>query len=64
MIHYRDMTFCTHYKSCKDGVGCERALTNELMEKADKWWGGKKWEAPICTFVGRPECFKEVDCEE
>lgn len=55
MIHYRDMTFCEAYKVCQDGATCERALTGEVIEAANKWWGGEG--APICKFIDYPECF-------
>ena len=56
MMCYRDRTFCDFYKECADGKSCDRALTPEVQEGADKWWG--KDGAPICIFVNKPECFK------
>ena len=40
MICYRDMTFCTFYKSCKDGESCERALTPKIKKEAEECWEG------------------------
>ena len=59
MMGYRDMTFCEAYKVCQDGAPCERALTEEVLEAADEWWG--KEGAPICKFVDYPECFVPDD---
>ena len=56
---YRDMTFCTFWEKCKDNKKCGRALTDKIKEDADKWWG-TKGEAPICTYVDKPECFKKI----
>ena len=54
MICYGDMTFCTFWKECKDGKECNRALTEKVEQDAEKWMKN----APICTFVEKPECFK------
>ncbi|MCK5236492.1 MAG: hypothetical protein KAR06_05840 [Deltaproteobacteria bacterium] len=56
MMCYRDMTFCEFYKECSDGEGCYRALTEEVIKKAEAWMK----DAPICTFVDKPKCFKEM----
>ena len=62
MICYRDMTFCPFWDECKDGKECFRALTNEVWNKAHKWWGldKSKDDIPICLFTEKPDCFKEV----
>ena len=58
MICYKDMTFCPFFKDC--GVeGCDRCLTDEVREMADKWWGKGKDEAPISQFVSKPDCWEE-----
>ncbi len=59
MIHYRDMTFCSSYKECRNGKKCNRALTPQVQKDADKWWGKGTGQAPICQFVDKPECYKE-----
>jgi hypothetical protein len=53
------MTFCDFYKKCEHGKKCNRALTTEVKVKADKWWGKREDEAPICLFANKPDCFKE-----
>lgn len=53
---YKDMTFCTFFEKCKDRDKCGRALTPEIQKAAEEWWGSK--DAPFCTFVEKPECFK------
>jgi len=50
------MTFCTFYKSCKDGESCERALTPQIKKGAEEWMGR---DAPICFFAEKPECWEE-----
>jgi hypothetical protein len=59
MTSYKDMTFCRHYKDCEDGNQCYRALTMEVVEAAEKWWGNEN--APISSWVGKPECFTVID---
>lgn len=58
MICYRDMTFCPFWKECKDGKGCDRALTPEVKKKAVEWFG--KYGAPICRYVDKPRCFRGI----
>ena len=55
---YRDMTFCKEHETCEDGKVCGRALTHKVKADADLWWGDTG--APICSFVGKPECYKEM----
>ncbi len=55
MISYRDITFCSFYKECKNGEKCERALTEEVLKKAREWWGDK--HAPIARFTNKPDCY-------
>jgi len=64
MICYKDMTFCKYYKECGIGHDCHRALTEEVREGADKWWGKGKDAAPICIFSEKPNCFEEPRLEE
>ena len=59
MMCYKDKTFCNYWKNCKDGKDCERALTNKIMEDAEKWWGKEPNNPPpINIFGDYPECFK------
>lgn len=58
MFCYRDMTFCPYHENCLDSKDCHRALTDEVKEKAKKWWGSSKGEPPICVFAEEPECFR------
>ena len=54
MMCYRDRTFCTHYTDCSSGNTCDRPLTPEVQEAAEKWWGSK--DAPIAVFIEKPKC--------
>jgi hypothetical protein len=52
MMSYRDMTYCGFHEVCKSGVGCPRALTENIKESA------KKAEMYISQFVNPPKhCF-------
>lgn len=59
MISYKDKTFCPLYKECVKGKDCHRALTDKIIEDADKWWGSSKGEAPIAMFLDKPECYEK-----
>jgi len=56
MIGYRDTTFCPHWKECKSGVDCPKALTDEIKESAKLWWGS--CDAPIAIYIDKPKCFE------
>ena len=60
---YRDMTFCPFNEDCKqspdNGGSCQRALTNEVMTAARKWWNGDN--PPITMFVNRPDCHESMN---
>lgn len=58
MICYRDMTFCNFADKCADAADCPRALTQEVREAAEKWWG--KPNPPIAVFGEKLECFREA----
>lgn len=62
MICYKDMTFCSFYKDCKEGLTCGRALTEEVRKEAKKWFGSD--DAPICQFVHKPDCWKQPPNEQ
>lgn len=53
MFCYKDMTFCAEYKFCINGELCDRALTEIMIDRAEK--AGM----PVCQFVDKPDCFKE-----
>jgi hypothetical protein len=55
MICYKDKTFCTFHLLCKNGSGCDRALTPKVIKDAKMWWG--KDLAPIAQYKDPPECF-------
>lgn len=57
MLCFRDRTFCPFYKTCKHGIGCDRALTIEVIEQATLWWG--KEGAPISQFMEEPSCWEK-----
>lgn len=59
MICYRDMTFCSFYTNCAVGSTCSRALTPEVVKKANLWWG--RPEAPISQFVDQPHCHQPAE---
>ena len=51
MICYKDMTFCHSWNSCKKGDDCPRAITDDVLVKAEE--------------VGLPLCIaEEFDCYE
>lgn len=37
MISYRDMTFCSAAKTCKNAVGCHRHFDKATRARADVW---------------------------
>lgn len=57
-MYYRDQTYCPFWKKCTDSLDCWRALTEEVQDSADKWWGKGFREAPICVFAELPDCFR------
>lgn len=56
MMCYRDMTFCTGDGCKKFGKDCHRSLTKEVLNQAERWWGGKG--APIARFTNP----RELEC--
>jgi len=60
MMGFRDMTFCTHWEECTKGEICHRALTQEVHEQAERWWGSPDY--PIVTYVDhpKPHCFDPI----
>lgn len=56
MMCYKDMTFCAYHEDCRLGKDCPRALTKEVEDGAEKWWGSK--DAPICMYLDIPHCFE------
>ncbi len=58
---YQDRAWCDLYKACAKGEGCDRALTPEVRERADKWalreFNTK--EAPICVMDFSKLCFEK-----
>lgn len=61
MIGYLDMTFCPYWEKCSDSQTCPRALTQDVLDGAKKWWGES--DAPIAMFSEKPSCFKEIPCD-
>jgi hypothetical protein len=51
MIYYTGRSYCQHYKICKHGETCDRALTDKVKE------GAKKVNLPFSIIVN-PECFE------
>lgn len=51
---YLDKTWCTFGNVCKHSEGCEKVLTQEIVDK-----GGNSKECHIRTFVQPPiDCFE------
>ena len=64
MICFRDMTFCRESTCANFAHSCDRALTKEVIEAADKWWntpGTPPSVAPISMFSERPDCYVKND---
>ena len=60
MLCYADKTFCSYWKECKKGLSCNRALTDIILKRAQKWSEGiKADDILICQFGDKPECFEE-----
>jgi len=57
MISYQDRTFCSA-KECSKFSTCGRALTDEVIEKANEWWG-RLPGVPIARFTKpqKLECY-------
>jgi len=53
MMCYRDITYCGFYEDCANGGPCPRALTQEVLNYAEKYgfW--------ISQFIHKPRCFAE-----
>lgn len=64
MMAYRDRWFCPFHEECEHGQTCDRALTDEVRAKAERWWGDD--DPPIAMVLERPECFEgiQTDLEE
>ncbi len=62
MISFRDMTFCPFWQACTKGSTCPRALTPEVVEAAEKWWGSSEDDGgpPIAQWARPPECYNAV----
>lgn len=50
MICFMDQTFCSAYGEYCSNSDCSRALTKNLKEKAEKWWGGKDFPVAFSDF--------------
>lgn len=65
MICYRDMTFCPFHEECGIGDACMRALTDEVIADAQKWWswfnGSQTDGVPICQYAEKPNCFTKEE---
>ena len=56
MISYQDRAFCKA-RECSKFLTCTRALTDKVLARAEKWWGGPG--APIAYFAEpqKLECY-------
>jgi hypothetical protein len=53
MLCYKDMTFCTFYKTCAIADECHRPATDEVAQ------GARECGLPIAHFTSTPECHIE-----
>lgn len=51
-INFLDITFCSYYKTCKDGKNCKRALTDEIRLLANREG------VPLSIFLTQPYCYR------
>lgn len=58
MLCYKDRTFCTFYKDCKNQEECVRPLTDKVRSEAMSWWGSD--DPPIMVFTEKPDCHKKI----
>jgi hypothetical protein len=56
MICYGDRTFCTGDGCRRFEKDCQRSLTKQIQDQAERWWGGK--DAPIARFANP----RELEC--
>ncbi|GAG05049.1 unnamed protein product [marine sediment metagenome] len=54
MMCYKDRTFCP-FTECTDSDKCRVALTQQVKADAARWWGSD--DAPIATYLEKPECY-------
>lgn len=54
---YKDMTFCSYYKDCKNAVRCHRPLTPEAKAAAEAWGGPG---ALIAQYAAKPDCHESA----
>lgn len=52
MMCYKDMTFCLYYTECARETTCTRALTPDIISKANKI------KLYIAQYADKPPCFK------
>jgi len=57
-ICYKDMTYCPYWKTCKDGKGCNRALTKEVVAGAKRWMPDIDPPGLIAMFYMKPDCYE------
>ena len=55
------MTFCG-FNHCSNFSNCSRALTEQVLEEAIKWWGDDN--PPIVYFATKPECYNAIQNSE
>ena len=56
---FKDHVWCPFWATCTDGPTCEVALTEDILNQAEVWWGSKN--APVSQYLEKPGCFKGVD---
>jgi hypothetical protein len=62
VIGYGGVTWCPYSEACNKGKECDRAVTEEVMDKATEWWGSADF--PIIMYAGQPECYDDVQPED
>jgi hypothetical protein len=54
---YGDRTWCDHNSCLRWGIDCERSYTEEVHQRAIKWWGNENYR--IVIYAGKPDCYEE-----
>ena len=52
---YMDKTYCDFFNTCKNGGTCHRSATDKVYQDA------KEFGLPLCRFIDKPDCHKEID---
>lgn len=61
MICFLDRSFCNP-DTCQGKCSPNRRWTQELKERAEKWWGGKDAPVAFCDYCGTVDKPKDGQC--